>query len=71
MTERGRPAPTPRPVRKPATQVKAREPSQKNPPKQNPSEAAPPLEPRVVIVPVVPVDQPEKQAHLYPPNQLN
>ena len=48
-----------------------KEPSQKNPPKQNPSKATPPLELRVVIVPVVPVDQPEDQAPLYPPNQLN
>ena len=48
-----------------------KEPFQKNPPKQNPSKATPPLEPRVVIVPVVPVDQPEDQAPLYPPNQPN
>ena len=50
MAERGPPAPTPKPVRKSATQVKVKEPSQKNPPKQDPSKAAPPLEPRVVVV---------------------
>ena len=67
MAEKGPPAPTPKPVRtKPATQVKAKAPSQKNPPKQNPSKATPPLEPRVVIVLAVPVDQPENQAPLYP-----
>ena len=53
MAEKGPPAPTPKPIRKPATQVKVKEPSQKNPPKQK---ATPPLEPRVVIVPVVPID---------------
>ena len=71
MAEKGPPAPTPRPVRKLATQAKAKEPSQKNLPKQNPSKAAPPLEPRIVVVPVVPIDQPEDQAPLYPPNQPN
>ena len=72
MAEKGPPAPTPKPVRgKPATQVKIKEPSQKNPPKQNPSKTTPPLEPGVVIVLVVPVDQPEDQAPLYPPNQPN
>ena len=51
MTEKGPPAPTPKPVRvKPATQIKTKEPPQKNPPKQNPSKATPPLEPRVVLV---------------------
>ena len=50
MAEKGPPAPTPKPVRKPATQVKVKEPSQKNLPKQNPSKAAPPLEPRIVVV---------------------
>ena len=30
MAEKGAPAPTPKPVRKPATQVKVKEPSQKN-----------------------------------------
>ena len=72
MAEKGPPAPTPKPVRaKPATQVKVKEPSQKNPPKQKTSKATSPLQPRVVIVPVVPVDQPEDQALLYPPNQPN
>ena len=71
MAEKGPPAPTPKPGRKPATQAKAKEPSQNNLPKQNPSKAAPPLEPRVVVVPVVPVDQPKDQAPLYPPNQPN
>ena len=72
MAEKGPPAPTPKPVRaKIATQVKTKEPSQKNPPKQNPSRATPPLEPRLVIVLVVPVEQPEDQAPLYPPNQPN
>ena len=71
MAERGPPAPTPKPVRKPATQVKAKEPSQKNPPNIDPSKAAPPLEPRVVVVPVVPIDQPEDQAPLNPPDQPN
>ena len=69
MAEKGPSAPTPKPVRKPATQAKAKEPSQKNLPKQNPSNAAPQLEQRIVVVPVVPVDQPEDQAPLYPPNQ--
>ena len=71
MAEKGPPAPTPKPVRKPATQTKVKEPSQKNLPKQNPSKATPPLEPRTVVVPVVPVDQPKDQGPLYPPNQPN
>ena len=72
MAEKGPPAPIPKPVRaKIATQVKTKECSQKNPPKQNPSRATPLLEPKVVIVPVVPVEQPGDQAPLYPPNQLN
>ena len=71
MAEKGPPAPTPKPVRKPVTQAKAKDPSQKNLPKQNPSKAAPPLEPRVVVVPVVPIDQPKDQTPLYPPNQQN
>ena len=71
MAEKGPPEPTPKPVRKPTTQAKAKEPSQKNLAKQNPSKASPPLEPRIVVVPVVPVDQPEDQAPLYPPNQPN
>ena len=69
MAEKGPPAPTPKPVGKPATQAKAKEPSQKNVPKQNLLKAAPPLEPRIVVVRVVPVDQLEDQAPLYPPNQ--
>ena len=36
MAEKGPPASTPKPVRKPATQAKAKEPSQKNLPKENP-----------------------------------
>ena len=71
MAEKGPPAPTPKPVRKPVTQAKVKEPSQKNLPKQNPSKAAHPLEPRIVVVPVVPIDQLEDQAPLYPPNQPN
>ena len=72
MAEKGPPALTHKPFRaKPSKQVKVKEPSQKNPPKQNPSKATPPLEPRVVIVLVVPVDQPEDEAPLYPPNQPN
>ena len=71
MAEKGPPAPTPKPVRKPPTQAKAKEPSQKTLSKQNPLKAAPPLEPRIVVVPVVPVDQPKDQAPLYPPNQPN
>ena len=71
MAEKGPPAPTPRPVKKPTTQAKVKEPSQKNLPKQNPSKAGPPLEPRIVVVPLVPVDQLEDQAPLYPPNQPN
>ena len=63
MAEKGPPALTPKPIRKPATQ-----PSQKNPPKQK---ATPPLEPRIVVVPVVPIDQPKDQVPLYPPNQPN
>ena len=43
MAEKRQPAPTPKPVRKPATQVKTKEPSEK---KQNPSKATPPLEPK-------------------------
>ena len=70
MAERGPPAPTLKPVRKPATQVKAKKPSQKHPPKQNPSKAAPPLEPRGVVVPVVSIDQPENQVTL-PISYLN
>ena len=57
MAEKGPPTPIPKPVRKPPTQAKAKEPSQKNLSKQNPSKAAPPLEPRIVEVPVVLVDQ--------------
>ena len=52
---------------KTAHQTKTREPPQKNPPKQNPTKTAPQLEPKVVVV--VPVDQLEEQAALYPPNQ--
>ena len=71
MTEIGLPAPTPKAVRaKIANQTKTKELPQRNAPKQNPSKTAPPLEPRVVVVPIVPVDQSEDQAPLYPPNQL-
>ena len=71
MPEKGPPAPTPKPVIKPGTQAKAKKPSQKNLPILNPSKAAPPLEPRIVVVPVVPVDQPKDQAPLFTPNQPN
>ena len=71
MAEKGQPAPTPKPVRKPATQAKAKEPSSEKLTKQNPSKAAPPLEPRIVVVPVVPIDQPEDQTPINPPNQPN
>ena len=67
MVEKGPPAPTPKPVRKPTTQVKAKEPSQK----KKPSKATPPLEPKRVVIPVVLIDQPEDQVPLYPPNQPN
>ena len=71
MAEKGLPAPTPKPVRaKPATQSKTKEP-QKNMPKQNPSKAYPPLEPRVVIQTFTPAEQPENQVPLAPPNQQN
>ena len=39
----------------------------KNPPKQNPMKATLPLEPKVIVV--NPVDQPEEQVSLHPPNQ--
>ena len=68
MAEKGPPAPTPKPVRKPATQVKAKEPSQN---KQNPPKATPPLEPKRVVIPVVPIDHPEDQVPLYLPGQPN
>ena len=72
MAEKGPPAPTPKAVRaKFANQTKTMEPPQKNPPKQNPSKTTPALEPRVVVVPVVPVDQSEDQVPLYHPNQPN
>ena len=72
MAEKGLPAPTPKPVwAKPATQTKTKERPQRNPPKLNPSNATPLLEPRVVIEPLVPADQPEDQVPLYPPNQPN
>ena len=72
MAEKGPTAPTPKAVRVQfANQTKIKEPPQENPPKQNPSKTNPPLEPRVVVVPVVPVDQSEDQVPLYPPNQPN
>ena len=72
MTDRGPPAPTPKAIRaKIANQTKTKEHPQKNPPKENPSKSAPPLQPRVVVLPVVSVDQSEDQATLYPPNQPN
>ena len=57
MAERGLAAPkilpTPKATRAKITdQTKAKEPSQKNPPKQNPLRQTQPLEPRVVVVPV-------------------
>ena len=71
MTEKGPPAPTPKPVRaKLANQTKTKEPPQKNPSKQNPSKATPPLEPRVILVPLVPADWPEDQVPPYPPNLI-
>ena len=71
MADKGPPAPAPKAVRaKNAHQTKTKEPPQKNPPKQNLSKTTPPLELRVVVVPVVPVDQLEDQTPLYPPNQL-
>ena len=39
----------------------------KNLPRQNPTKVTPPLEPRVIVV--NPVDQPEEQVLLHPPNQ--
>ena len=72
MADRRLPVPTPKAVRsKFANQTKAKEPPQKNLPKQNPSKTDPPLEPRVVVVLVVPVYLLEDQAPLYPPNQPN
>ena len=69
MAEKGLPVPTPKITRaKIANQTKTNEPPQKNPPKPNPSKTTSPLEPRVVVVPVVPVNQSEDQAPLYPPN---
>ena len=68
MADRGPHAPAPKAVRaKTAHQAKTREPPKKNPPKQKPAKTAPPLEPKVVVV--VPVEQSEEQAPLYPPNQ--
>ena len=68
MADRGPHIPTSKASRAKAThQTKTKEPPQKTPPKQNPAKAAPPLEPKVVVV--VPVDQLEEQAPLYPPNQ--
>ena len=63
-------APAPRisrPRSKSVQQTKTKEPPKKNPPKQNPTKATPPLEPKVVVV--YPVDQPEEQVPLHPPNQ--
>ena len=72
MGEKGPPAPTPKPVRvKHATPTKTKEPPQINPSKQIPSKATPPLEPGVVLVPLVPADWLEDQVPLYPPNQPN
>ena len=72
MADRGLPVPTPKAIRaKIANQTKTKEPPQKNPPKQNPSKTAPPLEPRVVVVPVVPVNQSQDQDPLYLSNQPN
>ena len=72
MAEKGPPAPIPKQVRaKLATQTKTKEPPQKNASKQNPSKATPPLEPRVVLLPLVAADQPEDQVPLHPPNEPN
>ena len=63
MADRRLPVPSFKAVRaKIANQTKTKEPSQKDPSKQNPSKTDPPLEPTVVVVPVVPVDQSEDQA---------
>ena len=43
----------------------------KNPEKQNPTKATTPLDPRVVLLPLGPADQPEDQVLLNPPNQPN
>ena len=72
MADRGPPAPTPKAVRaKIASQTKTKEPPQKNPSKRNTSKTAPPLEPKIIAVPVVHVDQSEVQVPLYSPNQPN
>ena len=64
MAEKGLLAPTPKPVRaKTQAQTKA-----KALPKQNTSKTRIPLEPRVVIQPVIPIDQQEDQDTLHPPN---
>ena len=68
MAEKGPHAPTPKPARKAAAPVNVKEPSQK---KQNPSKVTPPVEPRIVVVLVVPIDQPEDQVPLYAPDQPN
>ena len=71
IANRGPHAPAPKVSRPPETktahQTKTKEPPQKNPPKLKHTKAAPPLEPKVVVV--VPVDQPEEEVPLYPPNQ--
>ena len=57
-----------RPRSKSVHQAKAKD-SKKNLPKQNPVKVTPHLEPRVIVV--NPVDQPEEQVPLNPPNQPN
>ena len=67
MAEKGLPAPTPKPVRaKTPAQMKI-----KALPKQNTSKTSIPLEPRVVIQPLIPIDQQEDQDTLHPLNQPN
>ena len=52
MVEKGLPAPTPKPIR-----AKIQPKKGKALPKQNNSKISIPLEPRVVIQPVIPIDQ--------------
>ena len=64
MAEKRLPAPTPKPVRaKTPAQTKAKALS-----KQNTSKTSIPLEPSMVIQPVIPIDQWEDQDTLHLPN---
>ena len=74
MAGRGPSVPTLKSIRaKIANQTQTKEPPQKNPLKQNPSKTAPPLEPRVVVAPVVPVgvSLKIKPISIHPTNQTN